>query len=587
MREAMGRESQPAFPTAAAYAHFLEARLASLGGDQDRSIDELRLALASDDGSASLMCALAEAHARLGDLERAEAQLKRVVDLYPALADGHLRMARVLLEARKLTRARAHLDRAIRLQPQDPEAYLVLTQLLLEQGRVGEAVKVVDRLGVALPGEPVGYRRLGLLLAERGDWKDAEGLLARAADRDPGDLEVWVALARGHEAAGRHGRALEAWERAVQHEPENPELLLAAGRAALRVGRPVDARAFFDQLLALGGESELTVKVAFSYLAANQLDLAAAVLERSSAAGREPRLAFYAGLVEERRGHFADAVRALERVPRDAGELYFDAQLHRAASLSAGGRHQAALAAVDRLASERPELPGLQLARARALERAGRRGEAQAVLERALTLAPSAEVVEALTAFQQRQGRLDLAVALLTAAREARPGEEALTFGLAVALEKQGDWARALELMRTLLVADPGNAAAANFVGYTLAAHGQRLDEALQLVQGAVARSPDSAAYLDSLGWVLFKRGEAERALPFLDQALAASPDEPTLLEHLAEVLFQLGRRPEAEAAFARALEQLQLNPEASERPAQRAELEQKLKVLTGAARAR
>jgi tetratricopeptide (TPR) repeat protein len=587
MHEAMSSPSQPALPSAASYAHFLQARLANLAGDHRAALDELRLALASDDGSAALMTALAEEYARLGELDRAEGQLQRVLELYPTLGDAHLLMGRVLLEARKLTRARAHLDRAIRLRPQDPDAYLVLTQLLLEQGRVAEAVKVVERLGAALPGDPVGFRRLGLLLAERGGWKDAESLLLRAVERDPGDLEVWVALARGYEAAARPPRALWAWEQAVVHDPENPELLLAAGRAALSDARPIDARAYFDQLLALGGDPELTAKVAFSYLAANQVDLAAAVLAKASLAGKEPRLSFYAGLVDERRGHWADAVHDFERVPPEAGELYDEARLHRASALSAGGQHQAALAALDRLAEERPELAGLAAARSRALERAGQLVEAQAVLEHALARSPSAEVVEALTGFQQRQGHPERAVELLARAHLAHPSDAALTFGLAVAQEKQGEWQRAVETMRALLVQDPTNAPAANFVGYTLADHEQQLDEALALVQRAVAQSPDSAAYLDSLGWVLFKRGEAERALPYLEQALAASPDEPTLLEHRAEVLLQLGRRADAQQAFSRALEQLVASPDSAERPGQRAELERKLKVLTGAARAR
>jgi tetratricopeptide (TPR) repeat protein len=508
MREAMARgESQPSFPSAASYAHFLQARLANLAGDHRQALDALRLALASDDGSPALMTAIAEEYARLGQLDRAEAQLLRVLELHPSLAEAHLLMGRVLLDARKVTRARVHLDRAIRLAPQDPDAYLVLTQLLLEQGRQADAVKVVERLGVALPGEPVGFRRLGLILAERGDWKDAERLLDRAAERDPGDLEVWVALARGSEAAGRLPRALQAWEQAVQHEPENPELLLAAGRMALRAGRPPEAKAFFDQLLALGNDPEELVKVAFSYLAANQLDLAASVLDRGSADGREPRLAFYAGLVAERRGRFADAVRAFERLTPDVGELYFEASLHRAICLSSAGQHPQALGALERLAEDRPGLAGLAQARSRALERAGRLVEAQALLERGLARTPSAELVEAVTAFHQRLGHVERAVALLEAARAAHPEAEVLTFGLAVALEKQGDWLRAVDTMRSLLTSNPANAPAANFVGYTLAAHDQQLDEALQLVQRAVTQSPDSAAYLDSLGWVLFKRG--------------------------------------------------------------------------------
>ena len=101
MREAMGSNDPDAerFSSAASYAHFLNSRIRHHSGDHRGALDELRLALASDDGSPTLMMALAEAHAHLGQLDRAERQLQRVLEQAPALASAHLLMGRVLLEA--------------------------------------------------------------------------------------------------------------------------------------------------------------------------------------------------------------------------------------------------------------------------------------------------------------------------------------------------------------------------------------------------------------------------------------------------------------------------------------------------------
>lgn len=581
MREAMGTpQDQGVYPSAASYAHFLKARLAHHDGAHRVALDELRLALASDDSNPFLMTELAEEYARLSELDRAEQQLKRVVERYPEYAPAQLLMGRVLYEANKTTRARAHLARAIKLKPSDPDAYLVLTQVWLDQGRVDDAVRVVENLGAAVPGEPIGYRRLGLALAERGDAR-AEKLLGRAVERDPGDTESWVALSRVHEAAGRTTKALEALERALVQEPDNQDVLLAAGRLALRLEKPAEARAWFEQLLSLGSDPELAVKVAFSYLSMRQLENAAEVLDKARLQGREPRLHFYAGLVHERRRAWQKALDAFEALPSEVGDLYFEGRLHRAMCLSALGQHKAALDAFKKLTVDRPQVPGLPPALARAHERAGQPKEAEAILRRLLVSEPSADTYEAVSGFYERQGRLGDAIGQYRAALGQRPDDDVLRFALAVALERSGEWGQAVDEMRALSQRDPQNAAALNFIGYTLADRGGDLDEAEKALKQALALRPDSAAFLDSMGWVLFRKGDTAGALDFLERAVASSPDEPTLLEHLGEAAAKAGRRARAQGAFRRALELLKDNPEAAERPFQRADLERKLKLLT------
>ncbi len=583
MREAMASSEpvRPEYPSAASYAHFMQARLKHHDGEHRSAMDELRLALASDDENPYLMTQLAEQYARSLDLERAEGQLKRVIEKNPDYPPAHLLMGRVLFEAQKTTRARGFLHRAIRLRPHQPDAYLVLTQLWLDQGRVDDAIKVVDEMGAAIPGDPVGYRRLGLALAERNDAARAEPLLQKASDRDPGDVDVWVALARIHENAQRPEKALSAYDHALERDPEHREVLLSAGRLALREQGVRAARPYFDQLLSLGRDPELVVRVAFSYLAANHVDAAAEVLDDARKRLEEPRLHFYAGLVFERLRQWSAAVDAFEGVPGSVGEVSDEARLHRASCLSLLSKHGAALDAFAKLLADRPDLSGVHAAYGRALERAGKVKDAEAVLLRGFRARGAApELVDGLSGFYERQGTLGEAVKLFTQALAASPQDEALTFALAFVLERNGEWQRAVELVKAILVRSPSNAAALNFVGYTLTERGGDLEQAEKMLKRALELKPSSAAYLDSLGWLYFRKKDYPRAVELLGRAVEEAPDQITLLEHLADAQRAAGQVEDAKRVLLRAVQLLKEQPDLGDRKGQRAELERKLKLL-------
>lgn len=588
MREAMSPLAEPVerFSSAASYAHFLSARLHHHQGDHRRALDELRLALASDDGNAYLMTELAEQHARLGELDRAEAQLRKVIDRRPGYAPAQLLMGRVLYEANRFTRARAHLGRAIRLNPKEPDAYLVLAQLWLDQQRPDEAIKVVEDYSLAVPGDPIAYRRLGMALAERGDGPRAEKTLRKAVERDPSDAELWGTLAQLAESAGRLDEAEDAYANALIRDPDSKEVLISAGRLALRRGGLARARAYFDRLLSLSKDPEATVKVAFSYLSMRRHKEAAEVLDAMRLGGtHEPRLHFYAGLVHERMRSWQKAADAFAAVPKESVELFHEASVHRANCLSFLGQHARALELFKKLLDERPDdLSALQ-GYATALDRAGQGSFAEALLLKAVSERPAPELYEAAARLYDRQGRHADAIALLSRGLSKRPRDEALLYALGAAYERGGEVQKSLEKMRAVLDVNPDNANALNFIGYTLADKGIDNSEAERLVSRALELKPDQGAFLDSLGWVYYRRGDYGRAVEWLERAAAASPGEPTIDEHLGDAYVRVSRQGDAAEAYRRALSGLaDGEPEGKN---QRAQLERKLKMLGMGASAR
>jgi Flp pilus assembly protein TadD len=105
-----------------------------------------------------------------------------------------------------------------------------------------------------------------------------------------------------------------------------------------------------------------------------------------------------------------------------------------------------------------------------------------------------------------------------------------------------------------LLAKDPLDAVALNSLGYLLADHGQRLDEAVDLVQRALKIEPENPSFLDSLGWAYFRQGRLDLAEGPLTQAATMLPSSSAVNEHLGDLRFKQERFADALAAFERSL---------------------------------
>ncbi|MCE9560903.1 MAG: tetratricopeptide repeat protein [Planctomycetes bacterium] len=121
--------------------------------------------------------------------------------------------------------------------------------------------------------------------------------------------------------------------------------------------------------------------------------------------------------------------------------------------------------------------------------------------------------------------------------------------------------------LRAILESDPDHAPAANDLGFHLADQGRSLPEAEQLVRHAISvdkldrrksgdAEPENAAYLDSLGWVLFRRGQLAEARTELERAAAlhVGASDPVVWDHLGDVLFRLGEKAKSKAAWEKAV---------------------------------
>jgi len=157
------------------------------------------------------------------------------------------------------------------------------------------------------------------------------------------------------------------------------------------------------------------------------------------------------------------------------------------------------------------------------------------------------------------------ALALLDSALKEYPDAVELRFARVFQLESANKVDEAITDLRKLVADRPNDPAAANALGYTLVDRTRHHKEGLQLIEQALAETPDSGAVLDSMGWALFRVGRHQDALGYLEQAKRRIND-PEVDLHLGEVLVALDRKDDARDLWRKASERYPDNDQIKQR---------------------
>jgi len=147
--------------------------------------------------------------------------------------------------------------------------------------------------------------------------------------------------------------------------------------------------------------------------------------------------------------------------------------------------------------------------------------------------------------FQTANNMASSAIPVLTEALSKEPESVEILYTRALAFEQLGNIDGAETDLRKILDLKPNDPDAMNALGYTLADRTDRYQEAYVLIEKALEQKPESAAILDSMGWVLLKLGRLDEAVPHFEKAWERSKDHE-IAAHYGELLWLLGRQQDA-----------------------------------------
>lgn len=594
-----------------AYYEFLVGRHLESAGKVDEAVAAFERAARLDPASADIPAELSGVYARQGRFEDARQMAERALaidagnvdahrvlgSIMAAVADGDLKVPG-LTAAQGRRRAIEHLEKGRRragdvdvgvdmtlgrlyLSDKQPEeAIKVFKRVIEQQPEVAEASvllaraesaagrpeRAVEALESAAEDNPRLLNSLAELYERQQRWTEAAAAYGRLSAITPGNVDTrlrWASALLQTGAPAALGQARGLLQQVVESGVAEPRAFYLLSSAERRLKNYAAAETAARRLMA-SSPDQLNGPLALAQVYEDQRRFTAAAdvlrpaVARFADAAEPPRelltAAAHLGFAELQAGRPDAAIDAFETAARvGAGAARFDAAIAQAHLLA---RRFDRAADVARAARQRsPDDLRLAQLEARALARGGREDRAVVVMRDALA-AHGDNVLAHLTLAEvlQEARRTAEADSVLDAAAEKFPADLTVPFQRGALLEQRRDYAGAEAAFRQVLERDPLHAPALNYLGYMLAERGQRLNEAIALVERALAIDPGNGAYLDSLGWAYFRQQKFDKAEPLLRQAAEQSPGNSVIQEHLGDVLWATGRRREAVEAWRRAL---------------------------------
>jgi tetratricopeptide (TPR) repeat protein len=396
---------------------------------------------------------------------------------------------------------------------------LIAAWAKLGSGQASDALAAFDGLAKVDGMKAFALYHKALALASTGDFEGADDILS---GRAAGPLQVMrrgvIAHAQILSQLERNKDALELLDGTIGAggDPAIDALRvqLAAGETLsydiARTAKDGIAEVFFSIGTAMRGEAEAGFTLVHARVAAYlRPDHTDAVL-------------MTAGLLEvQGQSDLATAAYAMI-APSDPA--FHVAEIGRADALYATGKKEAAIEVLQALARSNPGILGVQLALGDALRRAER-------------------FADAVVAY-------DAAIALI-AKPEARHWP--VYYSRAICKERGTDWAGAEADFRQALALEPDQPQVLNYLGYSFLDRNENLDEALGMIERAVAAEPDSGYIIDSLAWALYRLGRYADAVVPMEKASLLEPVDPVVTDHLGDVYWAVGRKLEAAFQWRRA----------------------------------
>lgn len=448
-------------------------------------------------------------------------------------------------------------ERWTRLEPESEEALLYIAQLRLRTGEIRAARRGFEKL-LEMGDEPVDERLMALIpVLSREDATNGYELmrqLARpygdsvfahyavavmalqagdtdaAAERakeaiaiDPEWVKPHLLYARSLLLAGDEEGAIDYTARLVGDDPDpDPEARLELAIMLVSAGRDDDALSQVNQiLLEQPYRTDALRLMAIINFRLDYMDAAKADFEDLLASGNFRMDAlYYLGRIADRRGEADEAIQYYSQVTSGSNAVL--SQSRTAGLLVQEGEHEKALEHLSEFARINPNYAVDMLrSKAQLLATIDRHDEALKVYDQVVAY---------------------------------RPDDEGIQLGRAALLLQMGRTNDAIDHYRLAVKRWPDSSMSLNALGYTLADLTDQYDEAEKLIRKALKIDPDSAAIIDSWGWVLFRQGRNEEALGYLEQAYEKLHD-PEVAGHIVEVLLSLDRDEDAGKALVAAEE--------------------------------
>lgn len=502
---------------------YLAARSAMIDNDFDAAAQYYARALVRDPGNTDIMQNAIMALVGRGKIDRAIAVARRLQGNSENEVVANMLVMADLVNKGEYGAAREQLDNGEGIGPLVDG--LMLAWMQVGQGDMSSALTTFDEVSQKPGLQAFGLYHKALALALAGDLEGADEILSGKTGAEiPNTRRGIIAHAEILSQLERNTDALARIDEVFGAEPDPS---LTAIRQNLLAGENLPLNSISDPK---EGVAEVFYSVAGAL---------AAEIDQDRGLGR--MVLVYARMASHLRPDHVDAI------------------LLAAGLLENMEQYELATAAYDQISRDDPSFFAAEFGRAQALGDSGNPdGKIEVLKQLSETFADQAEVHTTLgdsyrqqSQFEEAVASYDRAISLLNDNGEAG---WVPYYTRGITLERLDNWDAAEADFRKALELNPDQPNVLNYLGYSFVELQINLDEALDMIERAVAARPNDGFITDSLGWVLYRLGRYEEAVGHMELAAELKPVDPIINDHLGDVYWAVGRRREAEFQWSRAM---------------------------------
>ncbi len=480
--------------------------------------------------------------------------LRRAIDFDPDTDYLRIILAKAYLHTGQPELTIAALEELLQYSARNIAALELLGDVYGYQQQDRDAIRVFRRALELDPERETLHLRLALVLARQGQTAEAIDILEQVLERHPEAVNARLSLARLYRENELPAAAAAAYRQVLERHPALQQAVLEYGKL-LEEGGDTSVEELYRTALEKDTEAvSIRQRLAQYYLAQHELEQA---LEQYEVIRRQfPENLQIIGRIAliqlelERWSAAEDNFRRLLEIPEHADQNRY----YLAMALSGQDKYNAAIETLETISAESTLYPDVVLQLAYLHNRAGRKEAAIAILNEALSAGlEGADIHYYLTAFLADRNNYAAARDIALVGTGRHPRDTRLLYQLAIIREKLGQRQAAVSVMEKILSIDPEHADALNFLAYHQAELGERLDQALERAEKALAIE-HSGYIVDTIGWIYFKMGRYPESRRYLEEAIRLHPEDAVIREHLGDLYAAMGLYQQAADCYRRVL---------------------------------
>ncbi len=480
----------------------------SLEGNHQKAVEAFKMVLVYDSKSSLVHLRLAAEYVKMGQLTQALEQAELSVRKDPTSNDAHILLGGLYSTLKVYDKALAQYEEVLKNEPSNTEAPMYIGALFAEQKMYDKSIKYFEKLAQneEYTTPYLAWYYIGRIRGEQKGHafeKAAEAAFKKSIALKPDYVDAVLALGSFYTKKQQESKAIELYKSFQREQGSNPRLAEILAQTYLE-HEQYDLAYEQLEVLEASADDVLSARMRMALVLIEQKKYDQAVVKLKDVLRQVPesdKIRFYLAAIYEEMGKHPEAIENFSRIPAES-QYYGESVVHAAYLLKQSKKVDAAIDIVKEGLSKRQDV---------------------------------AQFYSIYASLLDEKGDYKKAATVLDDGAKRFPDNVQLQFFLGTIQDRLGDKLQVVEHMKKVIEMDPNHVQGLNYLAFTYAEGNNNLEDAEKLVRRALEIEPHDGYILDTLGWILYKKGKVQDSIKILEAALKSQPNEAIIAEHLGD----------------------------------------------------